>query len=47
MTFPNEDGSVIDPNPGAKERLNADGLLGRMHALGARIEWVALIKSLV
>ena len=41
-----EDESIIDPNPRTKERFNANALLSRMPA-GMRIEWVALIKSLV
>ena len=42
-----EDERVIDPNPGAKAGLNADALFDGMLARSVRIEWVALIKSLV
>jgi hypothetical protein len=42
-----ENERAIDPSPGTKEGLNADDLFGRMLAPGVRIEWVALIKSLV
>jgi hypothetical protein len=39
-----EDGSVIDPNPGTKERFDAGALFRNS---GMRIEWVAVINSLV
>jgi hypothetical protein len=42
-----EDERIIDPSPRTKEGFNADALLSGMLAPGARIEWVALIKSLV
>ena len=42
-----EDERIIDPNPGTKEGFNADALFDGMLARGVRIEWVALIKSLV
>ena len=42
-----EDERIIDPAPGTKEEFNADALFRRMLAVGVRIEWVALIKSLV
>jgi hypothetical protein len=42
-----EDERIMDPNPRTKEGFNADALFGRMLAPGVRIEWVALIKSLV
>jgi hypothetical protein len=42
-----EDERIIDPNPETKEGFNADALCGRTLALGVRIEWVALIKSVV
>lgn len=42
-----EDERVIDPNPDTKEGFNADALFDGMLSPGVRIEWVALIKSLV
>lgn len=41
-----EDESIVDPDPQTKERFNADALFHRLPA-GARIEWVALIQSLI
>ena len=42
-----EEERIIDPTPGMREGCNANALADKLLALGGRIEWVALINSVV